>query len=1027
MLTRLLIEMLQRRRLLWLTTAVVVVAMLLVTFSCRHRFTNDLALFFPHHSLSGNLYRTVQNSRLTQTIQLEIQLQPPPECQAFCKFLDDIAQKLAALRNIASATACFSQGVTDPIDDILAAIPYTTSPAVLDSANPEAAVTSLQKAMLLPGTPIDMFRRDPFGLRLHSLELLRQFQALSGLAADATDGYLISPDGSRALILLNTDFASPPGGDDIQALFLSIHNTVAESLPEAKITIISPLQHNLENEKTARRDILAVSLTSFLALLLLFFLLYKAAWDAILIPLIPLLSTIIVTGVMSICFQNLCLFIIGIGGGIAGLAVDQGIHVYAACAEETPAEGGVPRSLIRLLSPLCLSAATSAAVFLLITLTGITAYIQLGLFAAATLLLNLFLSVTLLPTLLKKRPKLSCNLAAFRPGPCLAAHICFVWLLLVIGALCLLPKLKADFSIRAMDGTSAETITAENKFQERWLKPEAGAMLVLTDDSPEEALLACENLAENPTLRQASLFHPASLWPSASTRQRNLHAWRSPETRQKLQQLQRQLQEQCAARHLPPHLFDKAFDQLNATLDSPDELPQPPTYQAISRHLLRNYETSTTAIILTDAPRTTSTAEILQILKGTPNVALVTSDAFQQAAVADIQPRLKRLLLLLLPVLLLALFPVLRHPRQLLLIALPGVTALLLSGGLAAAFGYRFTLVSLFSLVMLTGLVLDYGIFALHIAQSEEGTSVTASLVLSAVTTILTTGALLASRHPVLFHTGLVLSVGILLTAVTALFVVPSLLRCTGKRLLRLLPLFFIITCTTGCMTSLTPQPMQTSSQPTPEEISRFNAIFYAPSTRLYSMKSSYLWYEFTMLVAVKTNGTSIQAVGTAPNGVTLFSVAGDAEHETKRFFSDAIPAIAQQKLFPTLAQDLARIFTPEVIAKLPPNRQNAASEGEERKRGVVTTLSLSDEAIAPRREDGWDESFAITSPEHTPRTYHAFGGDFCHLLEKKQGSFPFRRWQAVYYDWNEETGTYDTIRYRNYHTRTTFTLKPKP
>ena len=51
-----------------------------------------------------------------------------------------------------------------------------------------------------------------------------------------------------------------------------------------------------------------------------------------------------------------------------------------------------------------------------------------------------------------------------------------------------------------------------------------------------------------------------------------------------------------------------------------------------------------------------------------------------------------------------------------------------------------------------------------------------------------------------------------------------------------------------------------------------------------------------------------------------------------------------------------------EVIAKLPINRQDAASEGEERKRSVVTTLSLSDEALAPRREGGWDESFAITS-----------------------------------------------------------------
>ena len=55
-----------------------------------------------------------------------------------------------------------------------------------------------------------------------------------------------------------------------------------------------------------------------------------------------------------------------------------------------------------------------------------------------------------------------------------------------------------------------------------------------------------------------------------------------------------------------------------------------------------------------------------------------------------------------------------------------------------------------------------------------------------------------------------------------------------------------------------------------------------------------------------------------------------------------------------------------EVIETLPPNRQNAASEGEERKRSVATTRRLSDEAIVPRRDGGWDESFAILSLIYT-------------------------------------------------------------
>ena len=61
------------------------------------------------------------------------------------------------------------------------------------------------------------------------------------------------------------------------------------------------------------------------------------------------------------------------------------------------------------------------------------------------------------------------------------------------------------------------------------------------------------------------------------------------------------------------------------------------------------------------------------------------------------------------------------------------------------------------------------------------------------------------------------------------------------------------------------------------------------------------------------------------------------------------------------------RDYIKDVIAKQPPNLQKAASEGEERRLGVVTTPGLSDEVIAPRREGGWDESFAI------PSSYHSF------------------------------------------------------
>ncbi|MBQ6471309.1 MAG: hypothetical protein IJJ33_04955 [Victivallales bacterium] len=71
---------------------------------------------------------------------------------------------------------------------------------------------------------------------------------------------------------------------------------------------------------------------------------------------------------------------------------------------------------------------------------------------------------------------------------------------------------------------------------------------------------------------------------------------------------------------------------------------------------------------------------------------------------------------------------------------------------------------------------------------------------------------------------------------------------------------------------------------------------------------------------------------------------------------------IAERGPVTCVSPESGELLAIEVIANPPPNRQDAAGEGEKRKRGVVSTPSLGDEAIAPRREGSWDESFAIAS-----------------------------------------------------------------
>ena len=966
------LEACQRRKRL-LRTLVLLMALAALWTTLRGHYTNDLAHAFPADSQAGKMYAVLQRSRLTQTIQLELTFDTPPpraELTEGLLLLEEILKNMP--RHIDDAIVHYNVQADALVSDIVRTLPLTQSPDILAKADAKQAANAIRKAMAMPGTPLADMRADPFGLRLPILQQLADFQAAAGFRADLTDGFIISPEGDRALVLIEPHFNGAPKAEDIVCCLMAVEDAAADIFPDARRLVVSPLRHNLENELAVRDGLLTATLVSAALLFLLFLVLYRRAWDALLLPCLPLLATLLVTGLMALLFKPLCLFVVGIGGGIAGLAIDQCIHVFAAHTGEKPLQ-----KVASLLRPLLLSALTSAAVFLLVTTTGISAYRQLGLFAALILTVNLLLSLALLPGLLKRRNVLAFSLPAFRPGKRLAAAVSLVWLVLMILAACALPRLKTNFSMKAMDGTSAERLAEEETMMRRWRASDGSVMLVLDAPDEDTALARCEALAE--AVRQEGLtapFHPALLWPCCDTREANRTAWRQPKTRQRLDELQHDLQKELVACGLPPALCDNGFADLRKTIDADGCYgTMPEAIRGLTCAMLKPTPDGVAAFAFADESR----PELLTAAARVPDTAVASADAFQEATWAAVRPRLRHLGYWLLPVLLLALFPLLRHPAQLLVVALPGATALMLGGALAVLCGYALNLVSLFSLAMLTGLVLDYGLFALH-ARKVPGSLPTAML-LSALTSIAATAALTTSRHPVMFHTGIVLSVGILLTALTALLVVPSLLQCAASlrtrkhAALSLLLLLAAISLLAGCQSSL-PLPAQTSPllSPPPLETAAFQRAFQAPQTRVYTMKTSFFWREFTMLLVIRNGEEGLQAIGTAPNGMTLLSVAWDGRQQARSHFADAIPAVARKHLFGTLAQDLAHIF--------------------------------------------------LKAP---PKTEETYGGAPPHLVQRRRGHFPGRQWQAVYDGWNPETQTYDTIIYRNFDTRTTFTLKARP
>ncbi|MBP5670896.1 MAG: hypothetical protein J6X49_00775 [Victivallales bacterium] len=994
MAVRLLIYAIRHRRQLWIAVALLLCASILAAVFAG-RYTNDLSYMFPEASTSGNMYHVMQSSRLTQSIQLELDTGVYHGALPLLPKLEELAEAIRKLPNVASVDYRFTLESPDVISSIITSLPLISDASILDSASPKDAVMSIRKALALPGTPIADHRADPFGLRLPYLRNLETFRNLGGFNASMQYPFLTDMDAQRVLMLINADFRQAPSSRDIAALFKNIDNLVNQHLPDVTATIVSPLKHNLENERAVKRDILTVSLVSIIALIALvtawFFFTERQSSQSfdflgiIVIPLMPVIASIIVTGILALCFHSLCLFVLGICGGIAGLAVDQGIHIYTAYAGRMRI-----RRLAGIHLPLALSVITSAASFLVLLTTGIVAYRQMGLFAALTLILNLFLSFTLLPTILKPRRPVTIHIADFRPSKPLAAVICIIWLAITVAAVIVIPKLQFNLSLQSMDGSSAETFRQEEELQKRWRSQDAGNMMVVTADCHDDVLDACDDIMNNHLGNNG--FSPSSLWPSMTARQRHLDTWTTPQTTQRLQNLQLEIRSECQKAKLPPAFFDGFFKSINQTIATGLKTPPPPLIQMIHKHLIRDYPDSTTAIMFlpkfVDNHLQIFVDKILPILP--KNAALLSSDVFRLAVAIDTGPRFTKTVIIIIPLLIFCLLCAFRSPMQILLILLPGSTAILWGLGLAAACGFKLNLVNLFSIVMLTGLVIDYGIFALHHAR-QPSSSIPTAMLLSALTTILTTGALLASKHPVMFSTGLVLSFGILLTATTALFVIPSLVQILPflkhKSFCLILPLILLLS--SGCASLQTEKfpPRDLSEAERTLEINDFQKLLNESQKNLYKMTIHVFWYDIPMLLAVKTDAAtgSLRAVATATNGVTLFSVSGKNFQEEKKFISDVFPDIAKRRLFNTLFDDLCHVFLP-----FAPDRLSSCP---------------------PPFGEKPNETFYADSP--------------LRLVLLKNGTFPRRRWQTAYYGWFPEKRTFNSIVYKNFqsHYRFTFTL----
>ena len=270
---------------------------------------------------------------------------------------------------------------------------------------------------------------------------------------------------------------------------------------------------------------------------------------------------------------------------------------------------------------------------------------------------------------------------------------------------------------------------------------------------------------------------------------------------------------------------------------------------------------------------------------------------------------------------------------------------------LGALTGFKATPAAAFALILLTGLAIDYGIYAVSQLRHPEEISVRSSVVLSAATTVAGAGALIFSRHPVLFGTGIVLSIGITLACLSGLYLVPMLKKIPA---VRGLPLFLLIVLTLSGCTAGIPFSQYPEADSLRRKITLYpEACFQIQANAVMEIQGN----TFSFILAVECNPADgeIKISGISGTGILLFRMDRDSCKP-----GSGLP-LQLKKPLNALRKDFQRIFL--------------------LKEGNPLAVTRKTEYISLSSDDGvkWE-----IYPDK---------------LVRKKGCYPFRKWECIYSD----------------------------
>ena len=668
------------------------------------------------------------------------------------------------------------------LDDPTSAIEERLAPSKL-----QASLTGLKAKLAAPQAIVTKgdVLRDPLGLNDELLSSLR-----GAASVQSHGGQLLSPDQTH-LLLVTVPRASALDTDASAALLARVESEGAR-LPAgpggpARLLAVGGPRFAAESAATVKHDVLVTMLTSIAALIAIFVVRFRSL-RLLAVAFVPLAFGM-VGGLLAVSLVDgrIHALTFAFGSVLIGIAIDYPMYLLNAASVQagTPLQK-MAAGLEESRRSLWLGFLTTLMAFGLMLLSKFPGLRELALFAgagiavafAATLILVVPIGARWGLQHLSEIPSWMLALGSVRPPPTLAWGT--VVAVIAVAALSI-PRLQFDGELRHLDAQRPATLAEYEEVRKRFGLQGTDSLVVARGATAEDALRLSDWVARS--LSQAQQRGDVSHVVTLSSFLPSLQS--QVARRSRLADLDVMAARATLTRVSGQLGFSEgAFDPFWSEVESVRSGEIPPVQPedlahtslgALVRRLLRCYGSGCIAVTSFEPSRLSVVAELRRELP--PETVVIDGGALAADTVAQIPKQLALLsgVGLLLNLLLLAF--AYRSLSLALLACLPGALGLLGTLAILALLRIPLNMVSASALVLILGCGVDYGIFAVQgvtRAARSSGVELTGVLLTSA-TTLAGFGTLSLASYLAIQSLGVAVGLGIGISAVVALFIVPNL------------------------------------------------------------------------------------------------------------------------------------------------------------------------------------------------------------------------------------------------------------